>query len=202
MYELKIDEKVFDMVDFYEMNTILKKKTIEKSVYYEDLNKQIDEFYYSMFKKMNDESMIKALINYQLLIDRAYEYLISGRGNFEKYFEKSMVKEPEVDKIYKKIISGEKVVKGICFDPMEIAEKMKSVKNDPMDFFYYLSFTVFFLEKYLLNLIVIFPDIFKMKGYKQNSVEELHNYLIKIFSSDYSEGFKVFEWERGGSYEC
>lgn len=201
MYEVNVENRVFDIVDLYEINNLLTKNAVEKDLYYEGLKDEIKEFYSNIFKEMDREESLKSVINYQLLIDNAYDYLLNGKGDFEKYFEKSLIKKPEIDKIYKKIDSGEKLTNKTCFNPKEILDNLKNMEDDPMSFFYYLSFTVFFLEKYLLHSIVMFPKIFMKKSFTKNGIEELYSYMVRIYSDDFSEGFKRFEEEMKTNYE-
>lgn len=195
MYEVKINNSLFDIVDLYEVNTILTKKTVEKSEYLEKLKKEIFELYYKIFIKMTNESMVKELIKYQLLIDKAYSYLLDGKGEFEKYFEQQEIKVPEIDKLYKKILDNQRVEPGFCFNPIEIKENQKVIDIDKIGFFYFFAFTIFYLDNYLLHQMAMFPQIFKKRGYNKEDINTFHINMIKIFSEDFSEGFRLFETE-------
>lgn len=200
MYEVRIDGSVFDVVDLYEVNTILTKKTIEKSEYLEKLKEEIFKLYYEVFQKLDSENKIKNIIKYQFLIDIAYDYLLSGKSEFEKYFDRQGVKMSDIDRTYKKLQNEQRTEKKICFNPEEIKKYQTIVETDNISFFYFFAFTVFYLDNYLLHQFAMFPEIFKKRGFDEDQIKQVHMNLIRIFSEDFAEGFKLFEEEVLSNY--
>ena len=66
-------------------------------------------------------------------------------------------------------------------------------ESDEMGVFYYSAFTKFYLEGYLLQQMAIFIELYKGGSFSYSEVKKLHEYLVNIFTADFSEAFRRFE---------
>ncbi|WP_319370262.1 hypothetical protein [uncultured Ilyobacter sp.] len=188
MYNVKISEKNYDLADFYEVSKILKKFEGPRDgfpVYFSD---KLKEFFEDTYLTKDDEALEKDVYKTQLLINDCFDYLFSGEGDFEKYFdEKSRVK-------YKESLSSlrkHKTKINVCYEPEVVAQKLES-END-LDLFYYYSFTLCYLNEYLIQLFSIFKDRFQRGSLGKIEVKSLNDYLMKIFTVEFEKAFIEFE---------
>ncbi|WP_319202913.1 hypothetical protein [uncultured Ilyobacter sp.] len=190
MYNVKISEKNYDLADFYEVSKILKKFEGPRDgfpVYFSD---KLKEFFEDTYLTKDDEALEKDIYKTQLLINDCFDYLFSGDGDFEKYFdEKAKVK-------YKESLSSlrkHKTKINVCYEPEVVAQKLES-END-LDLFYYYSFTLCYLNEYLIQLFSIFKDRFQGGSLGKIEVKSLNDFLMNIFTVEYEKAFAEFEKE-------
>jgi hypothetical protein len=200
MYEVKISkDKVIDIMDFSEVYGILNKKTIEKDEFYDKIAKEIENVYDAIIFKGKDKNENKNKIIFialkgEMLIDKSYNFLINGKGEFIEYYDLISIDENrvinmingEADYIY-----GEE--SPICMNLEEIRKKYNSFEEDEMGTFYYSAFTKFYLESYLIQSFSMFVDLYKSGSWRLEEVIKLHEYLVNIFTNDFSEAFRRFE---------
>jgi hypothetical protein len=190
MYNVKISEKNYDLADFYEVSKILKKFEGPRDgfpVYFSD---KLKEFFEDTYLTKDDKALEKDIYKTQLLINDCFDYLFSGDGDFEKYFdEKAKVK-------YKESLSSlrkHKTKINVCYEPEVVAQKLES-END-LDLFYYYSFTLCYLNEYLIQLFSIFKDRFQGGSLGKIEVKSLNDFLMNIFTVEYEKAFAEFEKE-------
>lgn len=198
MYELNVGEKKFKIIDYYELNGAIEEKTVDKEDFYKKLAKKIERTYDLIIdfgKETNEENIksriIESSIKGQLIIDYCYEFLIKSEEDFEKYYKKIAIKDEIVSEIKKGIIEGNVYEDGVCFNSFEIEKNIKNYNR--LDSFYYMAFTLFFLEEFLLAQFTLFSNIYIKSSLKKKEVLELHKYFVKIFTLDFSNAFKIFE---------
>lgn len=200
MYEVKISkDKVIDIMDFSEVYGILNKKTIEKDEFYDKIAKEIENVYDAIiFRGKNQEEnknkMIFMALKGEMLVDKSYNYLIYGKDEFKEYYDSIKIDEKRVIRMIKgeeDYILGEE--SPICMNLEEIRKKYNNFEKDEMGTFYYSAFTKFYLESYLIQSFTIFIELYKGGSWKLEEVIKLHEYLVNIFTTDFSEAFRRFE---------
>lgn len=200
MYEVKISkDKVIDIMDFSEVYGILNKKTIEKEEFYDKISKEIENVYDAIIfrgkdKDENKNKIIFIALKGEMLIDKSYNFLINGKGEFTEYYDSISIDENRVKSMIKgesDYIYGEE--SPICMNLEEIIKKYKNYEDDEMGSFYYSAFTKFYLESYLIQSFSMFIDLYKGGSWKVDEVIKLHEYLVNIFTNDFSEAFRRFE---------
>lgn len=200
MYEIEIDERKHKILDYYELNGALEGKTVSKEDFYKKKSENIEKVYDLIidFGKEEDEEKIKkkimeTIIKTQMKIDKLYDFLIKGNGEFVDYYKKLNDFDKKASELIIKMEDGDKFENGICLNIMDIKDKINNYNR--LDSFYYMAFTVFFLEEYLLVQLSIFPENYKAGVFNKNEIIKLHRYFLKIFSNDFSESFKIFEMD-------
>lgn len=200
MYEIEISKnKKIDIADFAEVGAVLKKKTVEKEEFYIEISKEIENMYniINISGKIQKNPKLNTLFiaaKGEKLVDKIYYFLVKGNGDFIKYYENLEIDDVGLEKAIQGISNYRKEESvDICFNIEEIREKYKEYEKDEMGIFYYVAFTKFFLESYLLQMLTIFTEIYKGGSWSKTEVIELHNYLINIFSEDFAKAFKIFE---------
>ena len=190
MYNVKISEKNYDLADFYEVSKILKKFEGPRDDFPIYFSEKLKEFHESTYLTKGGEDLEKDIYKTQLLINDCFDYLFSGEGDFEKYFdEKARVK-------YKESLSSlrkHKTKVNVCYEPEVVAQKLES-END-LDLFYYYSFTLCYLNEYLIQLFSIFKDRFQGGSLGKIEVKSLNDFLMNIFTVEYEKAFVEFEKE-------
>ncbi|ADO83177.1 hypothetical protein [Ilyobacter polytropus] len=190
MYNVKISEKNYDLADFYEVSKILKKFEGPRDGFPVYFSNKLKEFFEDTYLTKGDEDLEKDIYKTQLLINDCFDYLFSGEGDFEKYFdEKARVK-------YKESLSSlrkHKTKVNVCYEPEVVAQKLES-END-LDLFYYYSFTLCYLNEYLIQLFSIFKDRFQGGSLGKIEVKSLNDFLMNIFTVEYEKAFVEFEKE-------
>ena len=188
MYNVKISEKNYDLADFYEVSKILKKFEGPREVFPVYFSEKLKEFYESAYLAKDDETLEKDIYKTQLLINDCFDYLFSGEGDFEKYFdEKAKMKFKESLNSLRK----HKTKINVCYEPQVVAQKLES--EDDLDIFYYYSFTLCYLNEYLIQLFSIFKDRFQGGSFSKVEVKSLNNYLMNIFTVEFEKAFVEFE---------
>ena len=200
MYEIEISKnKKIDIADFAEVGAVLKKKTVEKEEFYIEISKEIENMYniINISGKIQKNPKLNILFiaaKGEKLIDKIYHFLVKGNGDFIKYYESIEIDDSGLEKAIQGIDSYRKEDSvDICFNMEEIKQKYKEYGKDEMGIFYYVAFTKFFLESYLLQMVTMFVDIYKGGSWSESEVIELHNYLVNIFSEDFAKAFRIFE---------
>lgn len=188
MYNVKIVEENYDLADFYEVSKILKKFEGPREEFPVYFAGKLKDFYELTYIKKDNESLEKDLYKTQLLINDCFDYLFSVEGDFIKYFdEKSKVKYNESINALRK----HKTKINICYEPQMVAQKLEA--EDELDLFYYYSFTLCYLNEYLIELLSIFKDRFVGSSFSKIKVKSLNNYLMKIFTVEFEKAFVEFE---------
>jgi hypothetical protein len=188
MYNVKISEKNYDLADFYEVSKILKKFEGPREVFPVYFSEKLKEFYESAYLAKDDETLEKDIYKTQLLINDCFDYLFSGEGDFEKYFdEKAKMKFKESLNSLRK----HKTKINVCYEPQVVAQKLES--EDDLDLFYYYSFTLCYLNEYLIQLFSIFKDRFQGGSFSKIEVKSLNDYLMNIFTVEFEKAFVEFE---------
>ncbi|WP_372713780.1 hypothetical protein [Ilyobacter sp.] len=188
MYNVKISEKNYDLADFYEVSKILKKFEGPREVFPVYFSEKLKEFYESAYLAKDDETLEKDIYKTQLLINDCFDYLFSGEGDFEKYFdEKAKIKFKESLNSLRK----HKTKINVCYEPQVVAQKLES--EDDLDLFYYYSFTLCYLNEYLIQLFSIFKDRFQGGSFSKIEVKSLNDYLMNIFTVEFEKAFVEFE---------
>ena len=190
MYSIKISNKNYDMLDFYDVSRVLQQFGDKRERFPAYFSEKIEEYYEDTFLKNDFGYLERELYSMQFLIDHCYNYILSGKKDFVNYYDSKLeeVKDLEKDS-FKKF----KVKSRVCFNPDEIEENINEIDSKNLDLFYYFSFTSFFLNEYLLEIFVMFSEQFCKDGFNKNELNLLNSYLMKIFSVEFSEAFKNFE---------
>ncbi|WP_320047002.1 hypothetical protein [uncultured Ilyobacter sp.] len=188
MYNVKIAEKNYDLADFYEVSKILKKFEGPREGFPVYFSEKLKDFYESTYLNKDDEALEKDIYKTQLLINDCFDYLFSGEGDFEKYFdEKAKMKFKESLNSLRK----HKTKINVCYEPQVVAKKLES--EDDLDLFYYYSFTLCYLNEYLIQLFSIFKDRFQGGSFSKIEVKSLNDYLMNIFTVEFEKAFVEFE---------
>ncbi len=190
MYTIEISNKNYDMPDFYDVHKILKVFDDIREEFPLYLSKKIKDFYEEIFLEKDLEYFEKELYFLQLMMDDCYNYVLDGKGDFIKYYDKKFADKKELGI---NALKKHKTKLRLAFNPDEVVQKIKEVSGDPFNLFYYFSFTSFFLNEYLLEIFVMFSDKFKEDEFTKNDLKLLNSYLMEIFNVEFSEAFKKFE---------
>ncbi len=190
MYTIEFSNKKYDMPDFYDVHKILKVFDEKREEFPFYLSDKIKDFYEEIFLEKDLDYFEKELYFLQLMIDDCYNYVLDGKGDFIKYYDKKFADKKELSI---NALKKHKTKLEIAFNPEEVEQKIKEVSDDNLNLFYYFSFTSFFLNEYLLEIFVMFSDKFKEDGFTKNDLKLLNSYLMEIFNVDFSEAFKKFE---------
>jgi hypothetical protein len=188
MYSVKITGKDYDLADFYEVSKLLKKFEGPREEFSAYFSEKIEEFYELTYLKKDNDAIEEEMYKTQLLINDCFEYIFEGKGEFIKYFDKkSEIKSKESMATLK----NHKTKINVCYEPEIILEKLEV--EDEIELFYYYSFTVCYLNEYIIELFSIFQDVFKGSSLGKTEVKLLNDYLMKIFTVDFEEAFVNFE---------
>lgn len=188
MYSVNVVGNNYDLADFYEISKVLKKFEGPRKEFSTYFSEKLEEFYELVYLKKDKRSMEEEMYKTQLLINDCFEYIFDGKGDFIKYFEKkSEIKSRESMNSLKK----HKTKINVCYEPQMVTEKLNS--EDEMDLFYYYSFTVCYLNEYLIEMFSIFANEFKGGSLGKAETKLLNDYLMKIFTVDFGEAFCNFE---------